>query len=690
MIPVLPVSDLFEIARYLLWMLLTGLLAFPLARRLFPASADRGYLAAKILGWLLVSYVPWLLASMRLISFNDHGVFVGLAALGVIAILFRREGFWPEWRRLLACEVLVAGLFVVGLCIRLMKPELTGLEKFTNLGFMTAVLRAENFPPEDMWLAGETINYYFLGHVGAAFWTRLVDVSPDHGYQLHMAALFALTGAGVFRLTLELCHRGRRGARRAAAWVSTGLVLLAGNLHSVLYTVLRPLMGSAFEAYAPSNSTRFIGYEPETQDKTITEFVAYSFHVGDMHGHVLATPVFLLALNLLWAIWKNRGAEAGNDRLRVVVLGWTMGVCYATNAWDLAIIGLMAAIVWSFLILPDLRTSGMRRLDRHVADGFLTLFSAFAATAPFIAGFTPFANGAVISDIHSPLWQLAVLYGHGILPLLGIGLLLGWPGRARSPEILFVAMLAVFAVALIAIPEFIYVDDILRDEFRRANTMFKLSYRAQMLIFIISVCVIYALLCERSLVRRIIGTLAAVPVLATFIFAGYTLTALPSTAGLDGLGFLGEERALVETVRAMPLAEGEAILEANGRSFTEYNPVSAVTGKPTVLGWFEHEWLWRNTPEIGNRRKADIDGIYQATEALAACRLLGLYNVRYVVIASLERKAYPEAEFEVLRSLGWLVFDDSRNVVLELDRARCGRIVSSGTSAEADANGVDE
>ena len=46
------------------------------------------------------------------------------------------------------------------------------------------------------------------------------------------------------------------------------------------------------------------------------------------------------------------------------------------------------------------------------------------------------------------------------------------------------------------------------------------------------------------------------------------------------------------------------VLEASGDSYKDYdNRVSAMTGLSTVLGWYVHEWLWRNNLEEENQRK---------------------------------------------------------------------------------------
>lgn len=70
--------------------------------------------------------------------------------------------------------------------------------------------------------------------------------------------------------------------------------------------------------------------------------------------------------------------------------------------------------------------------------------------------------------------------------------------------------------------------------------------------------------------------------------------------GLDATAYLenvfsedaGAIRWLDETIEGQPV-----VLEANGDSYSDYERVSAMTGLPTVLGWYVHEWLWRGIPQ---------------------------------------------------------------------------------------------
>lgn len=75
--------------------------------------------------------------------------------------------------------------------------------------------------------------------------------------------------------------------------------------------------------------------------------------------------------------------------------------------------------------------------------------------------------------------------------------------------------------------------------------------------------------------------------------------------GLDATTFLEQDfpqdasaiRWLKQNIKGSPV-----VLEANGDSYTGYERVSASTGLPTVLGWYVHEWLWRNNvPDLNEK-----------------------------------------------------------------------------------------
>jgi uncharacterized membrane protein len=86
--------------------------------------------------------------------------------------------------------------------------------------------------------------------------------------------------------------------------------------------------------------------------------------------------------------------------------------------------------------------------------------------------------------------------------------------------------------------------------------------------------------------------------------------------------------------------------------------MSTYSGDPTVLGWWYHEWQWRGsvdeqTSPITNltckardsydsrrMRSDDISCLYETNNWAVASEIIAQYNIRYVVIGTLERRDY--------------------------------------------------
>ena len=109
------------------------------------------------------------------------------------------------------------------------------------------------------------------------------------------------------------------------------------------------------------------------------------------------------------------------------------------------------------------------------------------------------------------------------------------------------------------------------------------------------------------------------------------------------------------------------VLEACGDSYKDYdNRVSAMTGLPTVLGWYVHEWLWRNNLQEENERKADVETIYTSTDKTEVQELLNKYHVDYIFIGSCEYQKYEGVNVALLSSLGEIVFKEENTMIVKL------------------------
>jgi uncharacterized membrane protein len=90
-------------------------------------------------------------------------------------------------------------------------------------------------------------------------------------------------------------------------------------------------------------------------------------------------------------------------------------------------------------------------------------------------------------------------------------------------------------------------------------------------------------------------------------------------------------------------APGAVVMEATGSPYSDFARIASHTGIPTVLGWVNHEGLWRgNDREIGLRDQA-IRAFYTQPDSLVSAQILQRYRVTYVVVGGLERSTYPNA-----------------------------------------------
>src|SRR5947209_8022072 len=198
---------------------LLGLIALPLAAVLLRALPDRGYSASKALGLLLTGWLAYTLSMIKILPFERWSI--ALCALALAAFsgwLLYRNG-----RRLLTeltahfrtrrainyiitAEALFAVLYIIWAVVRAYNPNIVDQEKFMDFGFLNSILKSHSFPPNDMWLAGYSINYYYFGYVLIAALTSLSGVPSQVAFNLANVTLYALTALGSFGVVWNLAQ----------------------------------------------------------------------------------------------------------------------------------------------------------------------------------------------------------------------------------------------------------------------------------------------------------------------------------------------------------------------------------------------------------------------------------------------------------------------------------------------------
>jgi uncharacterized membrane protein len=211
------------------WLLLEllGLVGLPISMWLLRYLPERGVCFRRPVALLLSTYLLWLLVTVGLLQNTtaSAALCVCLVACASLAL------FWPR-RRALLCELVslkrvllieallfLASMLLFGL-FRAYNPEIAATEKPMEFAFLNGILQSRTFPPQDPWLSGYSISYYYMGYVISAMLTRLSALPSDVTFNLTGITLLALTVSGSFSLVYDLVARGRQhgdGRTRGAA-----------------------------------------------------------------------------------------------------------------------------------------------------------------------------------------------------------------------------------------------------------------------------------------------------------------------------------------------------------------------------------------------------------------------------------------------------------------------------------------
>ena len=242
-----------DILSWLLAVQVIGLAAFPLAYFLFPRLADRGYSLSKPLGLVVVAYLSWALGQAHILP--STGVTIG-AILVALAVL---SGWWA-WRQrrellefvsrervsLIAGEALFLAVFAAWTLFRSLDPSINHTEQPMDLMFLNASMRTETGAPEDLWLSGHPVSYYYFGYWTMGALAQLAGVSSAVAYNLAMALLPALAALAVAGVAYNLVRADsdRVTAALAGGGVAALLAVAAGNLMGVFEYMHANAVGS--------------------------------------------------------------------------------------------------------------------------------------------------------------------------------------------------------------------------------------------------------------------------------------------------------------------------------------------------------------------------------------------------------------------------------------------------------------
>ncbi len=496
---------------------LAGLAALPLLWRALGGLPDKGYTLARAAGLLVVAFVYWLLASLGFIRNSTDGMLLAwliVAVIGLAAWLsgrrFNLREYWQENRAaIIAAELLFAALFLLWAVVRAHQNGLGATEKPMELAFISATMRSEQFPPNDPWMAGYSISYYYFGYVMAAMLGLLSGAPSTMTFNLMIALLFALTGVTVFGVVYNMVRANALVQLRALAGASAATLtapgrrgaILTGLLATLLVVVVgnfqAPLIEVPYNYGAPAEYLQFFDSNERTEQRLTTatgldsweywwffrgarvlndrnldgnrvevidEFPQFSFLLADVHPHVLALPFAALAVGLaLHVLMRRRPPNLVETVFYAVVLG---GLIFL-NTWDgpIYLILLVGAEGLRRLIASGRGRLSWRDLGELVLLAIMLVGLAVLFYLPFLISFRSQLGGVLPNFLH-PTWfpQFFVMFGPLLLLMAGFlaveawrdGRRMNWGGgllAALAVLLVLIGVLLVFAVVGLISPD---------------------------------------------------------------------------------------------------------------------------------------------------------------------------------------------------------------------------------------------
>ena len=481
--------------------------ALPLALHFFAALPDRGYVFARLLGILLTGYLFWIGYSVGIWRNEIGGAWLALVAVAVISIVVSKKEIerlrdWrleigdsarspqspisqspdlPPLRYILLAELLFLLAFAAWAWVRAHDPAADHTEQPMDLMFMHSIRASLTYPPQDAWLAGYPISYYYFGYWLMNMVGLMAGQTAAVSYNLAQALWFGLLASGAFAVGYNLvAAAGRRFGWAGGGLIATLLVSLSANVQGLLewlhangvdvsgIAALLKVRGFPENAAVTNNwyidfgwwwwrSSRVLADVSLRGDhiEVIDEFPAFSYILGDNHPHVAAMPFAILAIGVALTIFlgaARRASAASHPSLVQPGIQWVrqvalliplrwggfvltaliVGSLLFLNTWDYPpywlLITFSVAAMWMRLSAnAEQRSTGIGH-----ALGAAALFGAALAAAGFVLYLPYFLTaqsqvGGLIPNLFHPtrFSQFVAMFGVALLTLTAL-LAVGW------------------------------------------------------------------------------------------------------------------------------------------------------------------------------------------------------------------------------------------------------------------------
>lgn len=649
--------QLFDVFKWYLVIQIFCIIGFILGFKLFSPLKYHGFSISKPFGILIFSIAVWFICNKNLaiVSYSTLTLYILLTITGIGTWFYFKHiknellAFVSSNRKhLIYLEIGFLACFLLLILLRTYTPNIEGTEKPLEFVVINSILRADFFPPEDVWLAGKTINYYYLGQFIFCNILKLGFIDPSIGFNLITPTVMAFILIGSFEFILELT--------RSVWW-------------GLLAAFMTGLMGNL----EPYEQISRMGWSPDTFrwwdaghiiPFSFPEFPYWSFLHSDVHAHFLVHPFTILFLFLILSFvlsgnylitledFKNSRKFAVNI-LYCIILGSFMLI----NTWNYpSAIALTFAglFIHCYINLP--RTNVIVNILRVFPAGLFYILTSYIIYLAFYAYFeSPVKGIGFVDATHKTTsTQLLLLIGTFLFPIviiilsdiinkvilnkkLGIKtriiliviiliipcvaflitkgvvipfiltiwlyLLISLLSRKLNPESSIIYAIAFLVYSLILCCEFIYVNDMFSGDYERQNTVAK-SYIQLLLLLPLATAYIMYLISSQNLLKGLIKRSYIVTItLLIILSSGYLYFGtyvknnkftrnykdynwnIPTLKGSDYIRTCYDGEYDGIMWLRKNAKRTDIVLEVEGAPYSHYGRVASHSGVPTLINW---------------------------------------------------------------------------------------------------------
>jgi len=219
------------------------------------------------------------------------------------------------------------------------------VDAFFNSAFLNSTLRTDFFPPVDPWFAGESVPYYYGGHLTVALLTKAAMVPSSISFNIAVAMFPALAACVSYGIGYNITKRKLYGFVTAFFVCIAGFASGAFEL-AAFYQRPEPVLGFVnwwnqgigdwFHHFHIGEAAWML--EGSTPGSSMVFYPYDSFLRGDLHSYMISIPFQVMYIMLIFALFqRGRSGEeiARTDTvLQILILGLSLGFFMFLNSWE--------------------------------------------------------------------------------------------------------------------------------------------------------------------------------------------------------------------------------------------------------------------------------------------------------------------------------------------------------------------